>query len=826
MKLYFDNYVMKIFAILFFVLFFTLPVSAQDIVINIGPRMVVVTLETDPSKITKVTTTKDVVTSTKASNGDITNTTTRFTTIATTTPKYTKISNLVTYQRANGTTYANVVVASITTEPFVTTSTDKGVVVNVTVVKAPTSIPYTDSDANLGAKTTGYNADPNFYKTNEFLSTNSLSIINADKAYARGWTGKGVTVAIADTGYDLNNYDLKGQVVASKDYTGTSIQDTNGHGTFALGQILALKNDIGTQGVAYDSKAVVLKVGTGSSISISNAIQGFSWAADQGATIGNLSANSNYDNTFIKNLVKVNDGIYRSIDARYDYSKNIFYNGQNPSDWQLATNKGMIVVNSAGNQGLSVPANPGTFATAVDSSGNLILGGKMLIVGAVDSQGYMYSWSNKAGSICQQFNSLTNSCLDKYKISDFYLVAPGTATGLNLNNSLTVMSGTSMAAPIVTGGLAVLQQMWPYMKSENLVQLALKTANKNIPNYNVNIQGQGLFDLDKATQPYGAIGIPTSGKTTSTAKTSAIANVAGSGAALSSIATTQSLSNVMVVDEFARDYYVNLQSGTPTGLNVTYKDNRKISDVKVQQNNSSYLPFNQAFGVFEQNKETDLIPGMKFGLAANPNLKGDLSSYIVNEFKFSESVNFRTTLGTLNEKNTWLGNESTGVFSVGNNNLTAFNQIGFDIYEKENKFSFDIGRGFTRIKKNNDANGSFIKDMTTLQSQSYKLGYERNLTEDSKAGLTYSLPSYIVKGSSYLSVPYATDQDGNIIYSDSKVNLKARTPEKNIGLYYTSLTGEDNKDWIIKYNTEYRTNIAGQSGRNGFEFGARVERNF
>jgi hypothetical protein len=282
----------------------------------------------------------------------------------------------------------------------------------------------------------------------------------------------------------------------------------------------------------------------------------------------------------------------------------------------------------------------------------------------------------------------------------------------------------------------------------------------------------------------------------------------------------------MVVDEFARDYYVNLQSGTPTGFNVTYKDNRKISDVKVQQNNSTYLPFNQSFGVFELNKEADLIPGMKFGIAANPNLKGDLSSYIVNEFKFSDSTNFRTILGTLNEKNTWLGNESTGVFSVGNNNLTAFNQIGFDFYESANKFSFDIGRGFTRIKKTNDTNGSFIKDMTTLQSQSYKLGYERNLTEDSKAGLTYSLPSYIVKGSSYLSVPYATDQDGNIIYSDSKVNLKARTPEKNIGLYYTSLTGEDSKDWIIKYNTEYRTNIAGQSGKNGFELGARVERIF
>jgi hypothetical protein len=94
---------MKIFAIILFLISSTLSVLA-DTIITTGPRMVSVTLETNTSLITKVTTTKDVVTSVKSSNGDTTNTTTRFTTITTTTPKYTKISNLVTYKRADGTT--------------------------------------------------------------------------------------------------------------------------------------------------------------------------------------------------------------------------------------------------------------------------------------------------------------------------------------------------------------------------------------------------------------------------------------------------------------------------------------------------------------------------------------------------------------------------------------------------------------------------------------------------------------------------------------------------------------------------------------------------
>ena len=780
--------------------------------------MVVVTLETDSTKITKVISTKDVVTSVTASNGDVTNTTTRYTITTTTTPKYTKISNLITYKRPDGTTYSNVVIASITTEPFVTTSTSKGIIVSVVVVKKPTNIAYTDTDANLGTKTVGYNSNPDSYKTNEFIAS-GLSSINADKAYSRGWTGKGVTVAVADTGYSLTSKDLQGQVIATKDYTGAGMNDTNGHGTFVLGEIVGLKNNIGTQGVAFDSKAVVVKVGTGSSINITNAADGLSWAADQGATIGNLSANSNYDSTFTKKLISVGNGIYESTDTRYDYSKNIFYNGQDPNLWKSVTDKGMVVVNSAGNQGLAVSANPGYFATAVASSGNLILGGKMLIVGSVDDRGYMYSWSNKAGHICQQFNSITNTCNDKYKVSDFYLVAPGTVTGLNLNDGSTIMSGTSMSAPLVTGGLSVISQMWPYMKGENLVQLVLKTANKNIPNYDVNIQGQGMLDLDKATQPYGAVGIPTNGRTTSSAKTTTISTTGGSGSALSSIATTQVLNSVMVVDEFSRDYYVNLQNGIVT------QDKRKISDVTVQQNNATYLPFNQAFGTFEQKAESNILPNLKLGINSNLNSttnNKDYSTYIQQDFKLNNSFNMRTTLGTLTEEKTWLANESSGALSVGKYNTTNFTQLGLDYIESDNKFSFDYGRGYSKVNTTSD---SLIKNFSNIQSQSYKFGYERSIDNINKVGVTYSLPSYIIKGSTTLSVPYATTYEGEILYQDVKTSLKAQTPERNLGLYYTSLTEQDT-DWSFKVNAEYRTNIAGQDGKNGVGFGAFVERRF
>lgn len=705
----------------------------------------------------------------------------------------------------------SIVQVSVTREN-ITTSTDNtpGVLIATEIIPAVVTVTSVN-----GTPTTGYNSNPTFYQTNEFKSGVG-SIVNADKAYARGWTGRGVTVAVADTGYAVNSTDLQGQVIATRDYTGTGINDTNGHGTFVLGEIVALKNNVGTQGIAYDSKAIVVKIGSGSSVNLSAATQGLAWAADQGAVVGNVSANSNYDSTFTKNLVSVSKGVYRSTDTRYNYSNGQYYNLQDPAEWKAVTDRGMVVVNAAGNQGLAVSANPGYFATVTDTSGNLVLGGRMLIVGAADERGNPYSWSNKAGSICQNYITSTSSCADKYKVSDFYLLAPGKTQSTGLNNDVTSMYGTSMAAPIVTGGVALVSQMWPYMKGENVVRLLTTTANKNLPNYDPSTHGQGLLDLDRATQPVGAVGIPTSGRTTSAVNTVTLNNSGGTGSALSSLKNTGALSSVMIVDEFSRDFYVNLSQG------ITVKDKRKISDVKAQQDGLSYLPFQQAFGNFYQGGEFMIIDDLKVGMTSNPDFKGDWSSHVTKKFGVSPNVAVRTTLGTMSEQTTWLGNESSGALSVGNNNSTNFAQVGVDYIQDKNKWSIDLGRGYTNV---NTTSNSLIKSIDTLQSQSLKVGFEQSLSDNTNWGITAGFPNYITKGSATVSIPYATSAEGDVLYNDVRANLKTRTPEKNLGLYYTE-RGESDIEWGMRYNVEYRKDVAGETGKNNLGFGIQVERRF
>ena len=109
----------------------------------------------------------------------------------------------------------------------------------------------------------------------------------------------------------------------------------------------------------------------------------------------------------------------------------------------------------------------------------------MVIVGNWNGVGVS---GNKAGHACLDINT-SNNVYDEHRISDFYILAPGNNIYSTVtNNEYVSLSGTSMSAPHVTGAFGILNQMWPYMKGDNLVKLVMNTANKDLPNYNINIQ--------------------------------------------------------------------------------------------------------------------------------------------------------------------------------------------------------------------------------------------------------------------------------------------------------------------------------------------------
>ena len=684
-----------------------------------------------------------------------------------------------------------------------TSETDNGQVVSVTTV----STLYTDLDPNIGTRTVGYNTDKTTYETDEYKEDNNgwaggaYTNIHASSAYARGWTGKGSIVAMADTGYDTDHTEFDGQVIATKDYTGTGINDNHGHGSHVLGTMVAKKDGTGTHGVAFDAKAVVIKIGDGRSVDLGQAADGFSWAADQGAIVGNLSANSNYDSWFRNSITENTDNTYKTTSTIYDYENGDYYNNMTTDAWKVSTDKGLILVNSSGNQGLDISAMPGWFATETDADGNLVLGGKVLIVGSYNfNTNSMDSWSNRAGHLCRVV--VDNACTDKYKTSDFYVLAPGNTYSTNNNGSYGNMSGTSMAAPIVTGQVAVLHQMWPHMKGENLVKLVTHTADKTFTGYDVHIHGQGIVDFDEATKPQGAVGIPTTGRVDGS--TSSISGTSASGS--SSMAAAISNIQIMVIDDFDRDYYMSL------GNSFTVKDNRKYSDIgMLMANNNTFLPTQQMYGSFTQGGQYDLDKNYNFGFYTGENGGGDYSLNIGKNFMLHKNFKLKTSIGQMSEQDTWLGNSSDGALAVGDNNNTNFGNIGVEYALGNNVLSLDYTKGKTDI---NTTHGSLIKGFSDIETESYRLAYEIHKDKHTTFGWSFSLPSHITSGSMDLEVAESVNLDGTLNYTNFNSDLSQGKKEKNLGFFY-SKTADHDLDATFNFSAEYRQDVAGQDGKDG-----------
>ncbi|RZJ94792.1 MAG: hypothetical protein EOO76_21160, partial [Novosphingobium sp.] len=91
----------------------------------------------------------------------------------------------------------------------------------------------------------------------------NLALIHADAANSRGYTGAGVTVGVLDSGIDVANPDLAGQVSdLSHDVFagGSATDDPNGHGTHVAGIIAAARDGLRVQGVAYDAELAAFRL--------------------------------------------------------------------------------------------------------------------------------------------------------------------------------------------------------------------------------------------------------------------------------------------------------------------------------------------------------------------------------------------------------------------------------------------------------------------------------------------------------------------------------------------------------------------------------------
>ena len=120
--------------------------------------------------------------------------------------------------------------------------------------------------------------------------------LQAIKALNSRFSGKGVKVAVLDTGFDLDHPDFHGRAITSQSFIpGQSVQDDNGHGTHCIGTACGPKNPVRGRryGVAFEAEIFAGKVLTnqGSALGRST-LAGIEWAVGQGCHIVSMSLGS------------------------------------------------------------------------------------------------------------------------------------------------------------------------------------------------------------------------------------------------------------------------------------------------------------------------------------------------------------------------------------------------------------------------------------------------------------------------------------------------------------------------------------------------------
>ncbi|WP_330461942.1 S8 family serine peptidase [Streptomyces sp. NBC_00820] len=288
----------------------------------------------------------------------------------------------------------------------------------------------------------------------------SVPQIGAPTAWAAGYTGKGVKVAVLDTGVDTTHPDLKDQVTESRNFTSAAdATDHFGHGTHVASIVAGTGAKSGGtyKGVAPDAKILNGKVldDTGSGDD-SGILAGMEWAAAQGADVVNLSLGG-YDSPGIDPLeAEVN---------------------------KLSAEKGVLFAIAAGNEGPQSIGSPGSADAA-------------LTVGAVDGKDKLADFSSTGP---RNGDGAIKPDLTAPGVDITAAAAKGSVidqeVGEKPEGYLTI-SGTSMATPHVAGAAAILKQEhpdWGYAELKGALTGSAKGGA-----YTPFQQGSGRVQVDKA----------------------------------------------------------------------------------------------------------------------------------------------------------------------------------------------------------------------------------------------------------------------------------------------------------------------------------------
>ncbi|MCB2056154.1 MAG: S8 family serine peptidase [Geminicoccaceae bacterium] len=658
-----------------------------------------------------------------------------------------------------------------------------------------------------------------------------IAQIGARAAYSAGARGQKVTIALVDSGIDVDHPEFAGRidpdsidiVLDRKD----TIDDRSGHGTHVIGIAAAAADGKGMHGVAPRANILAIRTDLrdksicsepGCGYFDSDVAKAINYAIDHGAKVVNLSLGKD---------TPIN-GAYRSALER-------------------AAARDVLVVNAAGNYAVSPPLQPGALATEKGIEGHL------LIVGAVGADNQLWRDSNRPGAS---------------PLKEKFLVAPGvrvfsTAPG----GGYTRLTGTSMATPHVTGAAALLKSRFPSLSMREIGDILLASAVDLGPAGADATYGRGLVSVERALQPSGRLSLPEGATVAEGGAAMDRAGVSLGAAFGDAMEGRDALDGVLALDAYGRPYAIDL------GANVRRRDagfdweNALVERTTAQS-------FDTAIGEtgwtarsrFEGDRDRPLdhslaarlgdadaleatrlsftsdaaLPqritigtGLDQIATAGPGrLRGEEAGLFLNAqrtllsdrvgverglgFGYAFDVARGTTfevgaladeddtdtrmlgarliqrlgtvelslgLGRLDESDGQLGSESSGVLSLAPGARSRFVELGARWNATGDTALFAQAMvGETEM----DGEGALFRDWSTVRSSAVAVGAStRDLVhEGDRWGLMLSQPLRVDRASSRLDVPVSRDLEGNIQRRSERLDLAPRGREIDLQLAY------------------------------------------
>lgn len=243
-----------------------------------------------------------------------------------------------------------------------------------------------------------------------------LAEVGLQRAWNRTRGSKKITIAVVDSGVDVGHVDLKHKVVGRHNavYGGRDITDRAGHGT-AVASVAAAVTDNrrGIAGVGWRTSIMGVKVSDRRGQIWGDALaHGIRWATKRGADVINLSLGSEDDDSFVRDAI------------------------------EYAVARDVVVVAAVSNEGLDRAIYPAAYPG-------------VLSVGATD-RGSLADFSDRGPAVD--------------------VAAPGVRIRAAVPGGYARVDGTSFAAAVVSGQVALIRATRPGMKADKVTRMVTRTT--------------------------------------------------------------------------------------------------------------------------------------------------------------------------------------------------------------------------------------------------------------------------------------------------------------------------------------------------------------